>query len=146
MGQASLQPMVITTSAACTLSAVSGLGNSREMSRPISAMAWTTAGLSWLAGCDPAEVTRTRPAAWWSSSAAAIWDRPALWVQTNRTSGKSDMAYLLLVSQRAARAARRGPGWVAGASPPRRAIRVRQRAANRGRGWAVRNPDHVHAQ
>src|SRR5215472_9541267 len=84
--------MVITTSAACTLSAVSGLGNSREMSRPISAMAWTTAGLSWLAGCDPAEVTRTRPAAWWSSRAAAIWDRPALWVQTNSTSGTSGMA------------------------------------------------------
>src|SRR5215467_12307048 len=87
MGQASPQPMVITTSATCTLSVVSGLGNSREMSRPISAMATTTAGLSWSAGCDPAEVTRTRPAAWWSSNAAAIWDRPALWVQTNRTTG-----------------------------------------------------------
>src|SRR6516165_1124096 len=92
MGQASPQPMVITTSAACTLPVVSGLGNSREMSRPISAIAATTAGLSWSAGCDPAEVTRTRPAAWWSSSAAAIWDRPALWVQTNSTSGMSAIA------------------------------------------------------
>src|SRR5215475_7828080 len=92
MGQASPQPMVITTSAACTLSVVSGLGYSREMSRPISAMAAMTAGLSWSAGWDPAEVTRTRPAAWLSSSAAAIWDRPALWVQTNSTSGMSAMA------------------------------------------------------
>src|SRR6185437_6435184 len=80
-------PMVMTMSAACTLSLVSGLGNSREMSTPISAMAATTAGLSWLAGWDPAEVTRTRPAAARSRRAAAIWDRPALWVQTNRTSG-----------------------------------------------------------
>src|SRR5215471_17175547 len=92
MGQASPQPMVITMSAACTLPVVSGLGNSRDMSRPISAMAATTAGLSWSAGCDPAEVTRTRPAAWWSSRAAAIWERPALWVQTNITSGMSAMA------------------------------------------------------
>jgi hypothetical protein len=36
------------------------LGDSREMSSPISAIAWTTAGLSWLAAWDPAEVTRTR--------------------------------------------------------------------------------------
>src|SRR5215469_14942778 len=95
MGHASPQPMVITTSAACTFSLVSGLGNSREMSRPISAMAWTTAGLSWSAGCDPAEVTRTRPAACWASSAAAIWDRPALWVQTKSTSGTSAMPGVL---------------------------------------------------
>jgi len=54
--------MVITTSAACTLPVVSGLGYSREMSRPISAMAATTAGLTWSAGCDPAELTRARPA------------------------------------------------------------------------------------
>ena len=52
-------------------------------------MAWTTAGFSSLAGWEPAEVTRTRPAACWSSSAAAIWERPALWVQTNSTSGIS---------------------------------------------------------
>src|ERR1700684_1219776 len=83
--------MVMTMSAARTWPVVSRLGNSREMSRPISAMAWTTAGLSWLAGCDPAEVTRTRQAASWSRRAAAIWDRPALWVQTNSTSGGSVM-------------------------------------------------------
>src|SRR5690348_3942947 len=81
----------MTTSAALTLSPVRGLGYSREMSRPTSAMACTTAGLSWLAGWDPAEETRTRPAAWWSSSAAAIWERPALCVQTKSTSGMSVM-------------------------------------------------------
>ena len=59
-------------SAAWTFPAVRGLGNSRELSRPISAMACTTAGFSSLAGCEPAEVTRTRPAACWFSSTAAI--------------------------------------------------------------------------
>src|SRR3984957_7064927 len=83
--------MVMTTSAARTKSVVSRLGRSREMSRPISAITWTTAGLSSSAGCDPADVTRTLPAALWSSRAAAIWDRPALWVQTKRTSGSAVM-------------------------------------------------------
>src|SRR6516162_8018394 len=110
MGQASPQPMVMTTSAARTLSLVSGLGNSREMSRPISAMAATTAGLSWSPGWDPAEVTRTRPAGWWSSSAAAICERPALWVQTNSTSGMSATPAFFLLSLRAGRVLRPGPG------------------------------------
>src|SRR5580692_11105184 len=83
--------MVMTMSAARTFSSVSRLGNSRVMSMPISAMAWTTAGLSAEAGCDPAEVTRARPEAWCSSSAAAICDLPALCVQTNSTSGMSAM-------------------------------------------------------
>src|SRR5689334_11928003 len=84
--------MVMTTSEALTASSVSGLGNSLEISRPSSAIASTTAGLSWSAGCDPADRTTTRPAAWWSSSAAAICERPALWMQTNKTSGVvSDM-------------------------------------------------------
>jgi hypothetical protein len=43
----------------------------RRASRPISAMAWTTAGLSWSAGCDPAEVTRTRRPPGGSSSVAS---------------------------------------------------------------------------
>src|SRR5215469_3586783 len=76
-------------SAACTLSVVSRLGISREMSMPTSAMAWTTAGLSRSAGCEPAEVTRTLPAPSRSRSAAAIWERPALCVQTKSTSGTS---------------------------------------------------------
>ncbi len=41
----------------------SGLGNSREMSMPISAMAATTAGLIVSAGAEPAERTTTLPAA-----------------------------------------------------------------------------------
>src|SRR5215467_12427162 len=89
MGQASPQPMVMTTSAAWTWSVVSRLGNSRERSRPISAIAATTAGFSSAAGWEPADVTRIRPAAWRSRRAAAICERPALWVQTNSTSGMS---------------------------------------------------------
>jgi hypothetical protein len=85
--------MVMTMSAAWTFPVVSGLGNSAEISRPISAMAATTAGLSPRAGSEPAEVTRTRPAACWFSSAAAIWDRPALWVQTNSTSGMPSITH-----------------------------------------------------
>src|ERR1700742_1749188 len=82
--------MVITTSAACTASSVSGLGNSWDRSRPSSSIAATTAGLMVSAGADPAERTVTRPAAWWSSRAAAICERPALWTHTNSTSGRSD--------------------------------------------------------
>src|SRR5699024_4184770 len=67
---------------------VSGLGNSREMSRPTSA----TAGMSWSAACEPAERTRTRPCARWSRSTAAICERPALWTQTNSASGMADIA------------------------------------------------------
>ena len=57
-------------------------------SMPISAMASTTAGLMVSAGAVPAERTTTRSPAWWASSAAAIWERPALWTQTNSTSGR----------------------------------------------------------
>src|SRR5450755_110771 len=51
-----------------------------------------TAGLISLAGCDPADMTRTCPSASWSSRTAAIWDRPALWTQTNSTCGTSVMS------------------------------------------------------
>src|ERR671924_141898 len=61
MGQASPKPIVITASAARTASSVSGFGNSFLMSIPTSAIV--------------------------SSKPAAIWLRPALWRQTNRTSG-----------------------------------------------------------
>src|SRR5215212_9935038 len=84
--------MVTTTSAAWTNSSVRGLGNSRDRSMLHSAMAAATAGLRRSAGADPAERTWTRPLAWWSRRAAAIWLRPALWTQTNRTSGVSAAA------------------------------------------------------
>ena len=59
---------------------------------PHSSMAATTAGLSLSPGADPAERTWTLPLAWWSRRAAASWERPALWTQTNRTSGVSATA------------------------------------------------------
>src|SRR4029453_18073274 len=104
--------MVMTASAARTNSSVRGLGNSRERSMPHSSMAATTAGLSLSPGADPAERTWTLPLAWWSRRAAAIWLRPALWTQTNRTSGTS-----LLMAPSA---------WA----------RARSSRAGRGRAWA----------
>src|SRR5688572_21371115 len=59
------------------------------MSISSSAIAATTAGLTSSAGALPADRTRTRPSARRSSSAAAIWLRPALWTQTKSTSGRS---------------------------------------------------------
>ena len=60
---------------------------------PILAMVPLHANLDMLAEAgivaDPAERTWTWPWAWWSRRAAAIWLRPALWTQTNRTSGTS---------------------------------------------------------
>ena len=38
-------------------------------------------------GADPAERTCTRPAERCAASAAAIWERPALWTQTKSSSG-----------------------------------------------------------
>src|SRR5690625_1299948 len=77
----------MTTSAVFTASVVSSFGRSAVMSMSTSRMASTTAGLSWSAGSDPAERTSMRPAAWWVRNAAAIWERPALWTQTNNTVG-----------------------------------------------------------
>ena len=59
------------------------------MSTPISDIAATA--FAWIspAGALPAERTWTRPAARWSSRAAAIWLRPAFCTHTNRTSGTS---------------------------------------------------------
>ena len=63
MGQASPQPMVITTSAARTVSSVHGLGNSLEMSMPRSANAATAAGLTSYPGSDPPDqATASSPA------------------------------------------------------------------------------------
>src|ERR1700690_3889702 len=87
MGQASPHPIVITTSAARTTSSVSGFGNSSLMSIPSSVMASTTAGLISSAGVLPAERTWIRPRDRSLTRPAAIWLRPALWTQTNSTSG-----------------------------------------------------------
>ena len=57
MGQASPQPMVITTSAARTAASVIGLGNALPTSIPSSAIATTTAGLIRSAGSLPADRT-----------------------------------------------------------------------------------------
>ena len=91
-GHASPQPIVITMSAASACPAPSGLGTSSEMSTPTSAIAAATAGFTRSAGSDPADVTRTAPPASLASSAAAICDRPALWVHMNSTSGTSATA------------------------------------------------------
>src|SRR4051812_6095489 len=82
--------MVITTSDARTAASSSSFGwaPSARRSMPISAMASTTAGLMSSAGADPAERTTMRSPAWWVRRAAAICERPALWTQTNRTSGR----------------------------------------------------------
>ena len=55
------QPIVITTSAACTNSSVSGFGNSWLMSTPSSFIASTTAGLISSPGALPAERTWIAP-------------------------------------------------------------------------------------
>jgi hypothetical protein len=83
-----------TTSAASAWPGASGFGTSAAMSIPISAIAATTAGFTALTGSDPAEVTRTRPAAARASRAAAICDRPALWVHMNSTTGTSPITAL----------------------------------------------------
>ena len=80
---------MITTSAAFTTSSVSGFGNSSLMSTPSSLIASITAGLISSAGAEPAERTWIRPSERSLTSPAAIWLRPALWTQTNSTSGWS---------------------------------------------------------
>ena len=50
-------------------------------------MASTAAGLTLSAGAEPAERTSIRPSPRVVRNAAAIWERPALWTQTNRTEG-----------------------------------------------------------
>ena len=52
------------------------------MSMPSSAMAATAEGLTWSAGSEPAESTSTAPPDRWRVYAAAIWERPALWMHT----------------------------------------------------------------
>src|SRR5829696_3383493 len=77
--------MVTTTSAASTALSLKSFGCSPAMSMPTSAMASTATGLIDPAGADPADSTSTRSPARWRSQPAAIWERPALCTQTNRT-------------------------------------------------------------
>src|SRR6478609_5948663 len=79
--------MVITTSESFTASVVRTLGISADMSMPTSDRASTAAGFTFSAGCDPADRTSTAPCERLVRNAAAIWERPALWTQTNRTEG-----------------------------------------------------------
>src|SRR5664280_804086 len=64
------------------------------MSIPTSAIAATADGFTWSPGILPAERTSTRPPPRWVRNPAAIWDRPALCTQTNRTLGLSDMGWV----------------------------------------------------
>src|SRR3954452_15076016 len=89
MGQASPQPMVMMTSDSWAASQVSLIGVWSVMSIPTSRMASTTAGLMWWAGSEPADRTSTASPARWRSQPAAIWERPAVCTQTNRTLGLS---------------------------------------------------------
>src|SRR5437763_1396221 len=83
--------MVMTTSDSCTASTVRILGCSAVMSMPTSAIASTATGLMRSPGAEPAERTSTLSPARWRSQPWAIWERPALWTQTNRTLGLADM-------------------------------------------------------
>src|SRR5664279_2228902 len=64
------------------------------MSMPTSAIAATADGFTWSPGILPAERTSTRPPPRWVRNPAAIWDRPALCTQTNRTLGLSVMGWV----------------------------------------------------
>ena len=79
--------MVITTSEAFTASVVSTVGDAAVMSMPSSDIASTATGLIWSAGSEPAERTSIRSPASAVRYPAAIWERPALWTQTNKTLG-----------------------------------------------------------
>jgi len=82
--------MVITTSAARTISSVHGLGNSSVMSMPTSAIAATAAVLISVPGSDPPDHTTAWSPARWRSQPAAIWERPALCTHMNSTLGTAE--------------------------------------------------------
>src|SRR5690606_14215483 len=94
--------MVTTTSDASTAAVVRIFGCAAAMSMPTSRIASTAIGLIWSAGAEPAERTSIRPAARCDSQPAAIWERPALCTQTNRTLGLSGMCRLLGLEQASA--------------------------------------------
>jgi hypothetical protein len=63
------------------ISGVRSLGVLDEMSMPSSFIAWTTVGLTEVAGTVPA-LAALRPRLF--AKASAIWLLPALWTQTKR--------------------------------------------------------------
>src|ERR1700758_5110976 len=79
--------MLMTMSMDCTASPVKIFGLSAVMLMPSSAIAATAAGLICSAGSVPAQRTSMRSRARCVSSAAAIWERPALCTHTNKTLG-----------------------------------------------------------
>src|SRR4051794_13331763 len=79
--------MVMMTSEDSAVSQVSFFGVWPVRSMPTSRMTSTAAGLTRPTGSLPAERTSTASPARWRSHPAAIWDRPALCTQTNRTLG-----------------------------------------------------------
>jgi hypothetical protein len=86
-GPTSPQPIVTTASEACTCSVVISCGTAVEMSMPTSAIAWTATGLMLSPGSLPPDRTSTVPSESDRMKPAAICDLPALWTQTNRTTG-----------------------------------------------------------
>src|ERR1019366_685594 len=64
------------------------------MSMPTSAIAATADGFTWSPGMLPAERTSTSPPPRWARKPAAIWERPALCTQTNRTLGLVAMGWI----------------------------------------------------
>src|SRR5450759_3298337 len=79
--------MVMTASAARTISSVHGLRYSPEMSMPISAIAAIAAGFTALVGSEPPDQASARPPARCWNQPRAIWLRPALCTQRKRTTG-----------------------------------------------------------
>src|SRR5512144_2175372 len=105
----------MTTSLASTAPGVRTLGVAAVMSMPTSAMAATATGLTRSAGMVPAERISTASLASAVRKPAAIWERPALCTQTNRTLGLSDTVRSTLagISKRSGRftvSRRRGSG------------------------------------
>ena len=85
-GQASPQPIVITAQSACScISRSSAWGSVRRCRCRPRASPPPPSARSASAGSLPADSARTSAGAWRSKNAWAIWERPALWLQTNST-------------------------------------------------------------
>ena len=110
-GQASPQPIVITTSAARTASSVSGFGSSAAEVHTELGHRVHDHGVDLIRRIAPGRVHGTRPSERRCRSRAAIWLRPALRTQTNRTSPRRRSGFVSGVD-RATRHAARAAGAV----------------------------------